>query len=80
MLAQEQGEAKDLFLAVEFRHPESPNVVDDDGEQHHRHIPRLAPCVEEDARQQQNIVLQLLPYQKVQRAHNWQEQKQECCR
>ena len=74
-LSQEQGEAKDLFLAIEFRHPESPDVVDDDGEQHHRHIPRLAPGVEEDACQQQDIVFQLFPYQKVQSAHDRQEQK-----
>ena len=78
-LAQEQSEAKDFFLAVESRHPESAHVVDDDGEQHHCHIPRLAPSVEENACQQQDIILQLFPHQEVQGTHNRQEQKQKYC-
>ena len=75
----QNGEQKQRLFTLVLRDQNSADVVDNDGEQHHRHIPRFSPGVEEDACQEQDIVLQLLPHQEVQGAHDRQEQKQECC-
>ena len=73
----QDSEQKQQLLTLVLRNQNGTDIIDNDGEQHHRHIPRLSPGVEEDACQKQDIILQLLPYQKVQGANDWQGQKQE---
>ena len=71
----QDGEQKQRFFTLVLRNQDGADVVDNDGEQHHCHVPGFAPSVKEDACQQQDIILQLFPHQKVQGAHDWQEQK-----
>ena len=78
---ERNGEGQDFFGARRAERPADPQsheVIQDERAEQHEHEPRLAPGVEEQAREQQHRVAVPAHRDVIKRQHDGQEEEQEC--